>query len=170
MAKKSLARLSEESLPSHEAQTYPLARYYEGLPEGYHCCTLPCQTAEQLMLVNEMVERATNPLIDHATKVIQVRDIVIIDSETQDVKTGEIMPCKRMILLAPDGTSYNTPSEHARHSLARQLRTLALPPINRLPPYDPPLLIEVALTPSRDRSKNPWLHLIVKSNGDASIR
>lgn len=169
MAKKPLEIQAQEALQSHTEVTYPLARFFENLQEGYHLCTLPCTSLGELSRVNEIVERATEALVDHVGQVIPVENIIVVDSEMEDKKTGELLPCKRLILITPTGATLQTPSEHARHSLARQIRKLALAPFHRIPPYDPPLQVEAKLTPGRDRSKAPWLQLIILGdNGNAS--
>lgn len=146
--------------------TAPIAgRFLEpftaSLPQDVHFCTLPCQTREEIGRLYRTIESATERLWDMRGTTIKVRDIVVVSSEEEDGETGEIRPTKRLILITPDGFACQTPSAAARRALYRQLCRISLPPLSIIPPYNPPLRIEVTEQKSTDKSKGPWLHLIV---------
>jgi hypothetical protein len=167
MAKKSLEQQAKEALPSATQRQYPLARFSEGLPDGVHTCTLPSVTAEDLVRINMVIEGCTQRLWDMREQCIEVRDFIVYDSWEELPDTGEIVQVKRLVLISPNGDSWQTPSRPARQSFARQIARLAVYPANLLPPYDPPLLVQVKGEKSADRTKGDWLHLVVigGSNG-----
>lgn len=164
MAKKQLEVMASEALPSATVKQYPLSPFTEGLPQDVHFSSLPFGTKEEVQRLFSTIESAQDRLWDMRGTHILVRDIVVVQSEEEDGETGEIRPTKRLLLITPDGFAAQTPSAAARRSLYRQVSRLAGPPLNRIPPYNPPLRVFLREEPSTDKSKGPWLHPIVQED------
>jgi len=159
------------TLPAVKAQPVnPLAAYSTGLPAGVHFASFPLASQEQQRAFLLELECAVNRLWDHVGGVLLVERIAITDGLEEREEDGELTQVKRLYLWTPAGIGYQTPSQPARQSLARQLARLAQlsPPV--LPPYVPPLRVKIDRCPSQDRSKGDWLHLVVLASAEVEIK
>ena len=143
---------------------YPLEVYQRDLPEGIAFCTLPCKTISEVARVFRTIEMAQERLWDMRGTTFEVANIVSAVDEQENAETGEVQQIRRLILINPAGFAVQTPSAAARRSLYRQLERLAKPPFNRLPPYNPPVKVQILEQKSTDRNKGPWLHLVVNDD------
>jgi hypothetical protein len=100
--------------------------------------SFPQDTPQQRAELFARMQAKGTPLSEMIGKRIQVQHVIAHGVEIADEKTGEITEQPRIVLVTPDGTSYQCVS----WGILKSLKTL-VQMIGTNPPFDPPLELEV---------------------------
>lgn len=134
-----------------------LAPFMAGLPPAILLSTMPCRTADEAGELIALLERPAIKLWSLGPCKLAFTDFFLSEQWEEPDGGGEPELVMRTTLLLSDGRTVGTPSAHFRHSLTRQVAAWAGPPLNRVPPYDPPMVVDVRHEPSA-KGLGPWLH------------